>query len=109
MKLLIILAQKEDGEKLFQKLCEEKLRVIKSEGKEGALLNEVLILFVYAQEKDIKKVLSLTQKYCSKRTEYLPSESEFNLESPPLEMPPIPLKIGGASVFIIKPEKFQEF
>lgn len=109
MKLLIILGQKEDAEKLFQKLTEEKFSATKFEGRSGPLLRETILLLVPVEEKKLRKVFSLTKEVCSKRIEYLPSEIETLSEGQFLEMPPMPIKMGGATVFVLKIEDFKEF
>ncbi len=62
-------------------------------------------LLIGAQESDLTKILTALKENCRQRIEYI----SVPLESAPLPMPsPTPITVGGATVFCLEVEYFEE-
>jgi len=63
-------------------------------------------LLIAANEKKMPKIMSALKENCRQRIEYI----SIPLESAPLPMPsPTPITVGGATVFTLDIDYFEEF
>lgn len=109
MKLLIIITQKEDGENLVEALVEKKHRVTFFQGKGGFLKRDSLVILTGTKKEKIKEIFTLIKNHCKRRKEFIPSTLESVPEGQAVEMPPVPIVVGGAVVFVVPAEEFKEF
>jgi len=72
----------------------------------GAFLGRKNItLLIPVQESDVELVLSELKRNCRQRIEYV----SMPIEGQPLPIPsPIPITVGGATIFILEIDKYME-
>jgi uncharacterized protein YaaQ len=104
-KLLIAVVQAQDAEAAEEALLEKEIKVTRLPSTGGFLgrRNATLLIGVSAEQQKI--AMDVLKKICRERTEYI----AVPLESAPLPIPtPTPITIGGATVFILEVENFEE-
>ncbi len=109
MKLIFIITSPNLGEKLSQALIKEKLSCTKIESRGGFLNKKNITLLLAVKEEKINLVLSLAKKYCAGHTEYLDQktlEGEMGTQLP--ATPSIPIRSGGANIFIAPLDDWQQ-
>jgi len=109
MKLLIIISQKEDGEKLKEALVDKEIRFTTLKSSGGFLRAENATFLIGAQEAQIKEILKLVKKICGQRQEFLASSAPVAEPGGELPTPATEIQAGGAIVFILPVEDFQQY
>ena len=72
----------------------------------GFLGRKNATLFIAAEQNKVQPALSGLQRVCKQRTEYVAT----HIEGGSVHMPmPIPVTVGGATVFFITADHFEEF
>jgi uncharacterized protein YaaQ len=104
--LLVAVVQSQDAEVTEIKLGDEASSVTKLPSM-GAFLgrrNATLLIGVTGKIKD--KVLDILHENCRQRVEFI----AVPLESAPMPLPaPTPINVGGATIFSLDVEHFEEF
>ena len=103
--LLIAVVQSQDAENAEDALCKEKFSVTRFPSMGAFLGRKNATLMIGLPKSKRAKAIELLRKICRERVEYI----AVPLESAPLPMPnPTPITIGGATVFGINIEHFEE-
>jgi uncharacterized protein YaaQ len=105
MKLLIAVVQAQDAEAAEEALLEKEFKVTRLPSTGGFLgrRNVTLLIGISADLQEV--AMGVLKRICRERTEYI----AVPLESAPLPIPtPTPITIGGATVFVIDVEQFEE-
>ena len=103
--LMIAVVQAQDAEPAEDALLEEDFKVTRLPSTGGFLGRRNATLLIGLPSERIEAALNILRKICRERMEYI----AVPLESAPLPMPnPTPITIGGATVFILEIERFEE-
>jgi len=108
MKLVIIITHQENSKNLEETLVKKKFQFTKLKTTGGFLRKENATYLVGAEDKNTKAVLEVVKKTCKSYEEIL--ESPWIIDGQPGELV-IPesqtkIKVGGATVFVVKAEEF---
>ncbi len=103
--MLIAVIQAQDADNAEDLLCGEGFTVTRLPSV-GAFLGRKNVTLLIGLAKDQREiVISLLKKTCRQRVEYI----AVPLESAPLPMPtPTPITIGGATIFGVEIDSFEE-
>jgi uncharacterized protein YaaQ len=103
--LMIAVVQAQDAEGAEEAFLEADYKVTRLPSTGGFLGRRNATLLIGLPCDKIDDALGILRKICRERTEYI----AVPLESAPLPMPtPTPITIGGATVFIMEIERFEE-
>ena len=108
MRLFIIIVQREDSKKLEKVLIEEKYHLTRLESVGGYLKKKNSTFLVGVEEEKSNHILNLIKKTCQSKKEVIatPTLSTPGLGETIITNGTTKIKIGGATVFIMKIEKF---
>lgn len=103
--LMIAVVQAQDAETAEDEFLDQDFKVTRLSSTGGFLGRRNVTLLIGLSRERIEEALNILRKICRERTEYI----AVPLESAPLPMPtPTPITIGGATVFILEIERFEE-
>jgi len=104
-KLMTAVVQEQDEDLAMRALKELKVPVFRLASAGGFLGRRNATLLI-GLRGDAGEVVRALQKSCRQRVEYL----AVPLEGSPLPMPTaVPVTVGGATLFILPVERFEEF
>ncbi len=104
--LMTAIVQEQDVDVAERALATLKAPVIHLSSTGGFLGRRNATLLIGLPEGMEREAMAALQKSCRQRVEYLATP----LEGAPLPIPtPIPVTVGGATVFILPVERFEEF
>lgn len=105
-ELLIAVVQGQDADMATQVLEEAGFDAIHLRSVGGFLGRKNATLMIGVRQEDVQEVMELLNKTCRQRVAFI----AVPMENAPLPMPaPTPITIGGANVFSIEVEHFEEF
>ena len=105
-KLIAAVVQEQDEDLAMRALSELKVPVFHMATAGGFLGRRNATLLIGVRANNIEDVIRALQKSCRQRVEYL----AVPLEGSPLPMPTsVPVTVGGATVFTLPVERFEEF
>ncbi len=105
-KMLIAVIQAQDIEAAISALKAVDISVTRLPSVGGFLGRRNATLLIDLQANDLEKAQNALKESCRQRIEYL----AVPLESAPLPLPtPTPITVGGANIFSIDIEHFEEF
>jgi uncharacterized protein YaaQ len=103
--LLIAVVQSQDAENAEDALCKEDFSVTRFPSVGAFLGRKNATLMIGLPKIKRKRAIELLRSICRERVEYI----AVPLESAPLPMPnPTPITIGGATIFGMNIEHFEE-
>ncbi len=104
--LLIAVVQGQDADVAIQSLQDGGFGVTRLPSVGGFLGRKNATLMIGVEAKDAAKAIELLNETCRQRVAFI----AVPMESAPLPMPaPTPITIGGANVFSLEVEHFEEF
>ena len=104
--LLIAVIQGQDADMAIQSLEDEGFGVTRLPSVGGFLGRKNATLMIGAEAKDADRAVALLTNTCRQRVAFI----AVPMENAPLPMPaPTPITIGGANVFSLEVEHFEEF
>lgn len=105
-KMIIAVIQAQDIDAAFSALKAINIAATRLPSVGGFLGRRNATLLIDLNPADVQKVEEALKKSCQQRIEYL----AVPLESAPLPLPtPTPINVGGATIFDINIEHFEEF
>jgi uncharacterized protein YaaQ len=105
-KLIAAVVQEQDEDLAMRALNELKVPVFQMTSSGGFLGRRNATLLIGVRGNNVEDVIRALQKSCRQRVEYL----AVPLEGSPLPMPTsVPVTVGGATVFTLPVERFEEF
>ena len=103
--LLIVIVQAQDADIAISSLHQIGQKVTKLPSVGGFLRRRNTMLFVATKTAKRPEILNLLQETCRQRVEFI----AVPLESTPLPLPaPTPINVGGATVFTLDIEHYEE-
>jgi uncharacterized protein YaaQ len=104
--LMIAVVQGQDADMAIESLAEEGVSVTRLPSVGGFLGRKNATLMIDASSDEAQTVIDLLNKTCRQRVAFI----AVPMESAPLPMPaPTPITIGGANIFSIEVEQYEEF
>ena len=104
--LLIAVVQGQDSDMAIENLVEAGLPVTRLPSVGGFLGRKSATLMIGANPKDHDKAIEILDKTCRQRVAFI----AVPMENSPLPMPaPTPVTIGGANIFSLEVEHYEEF
>lgn len=109
MKLVVAIIQNQDSKRLSDQFVENGVRATKLSSTGGFLRAGNTTFIVGADDDRIDFVLNIIQENCSTREQKMvnPPSYDFTLESD-LSFP-IDVEVGGATVFVLPIDQFEQF
>jgi uncharacterized protein YaaQ len=105
-KMIIAVIQAQDIDAAFSALKTVSITATRLPSVGGFLGRRNATLLLQLNPDDVQKAEEALKKSCQQRIEYL----AVPLESAPLPLPtPTPINVGGATIFDINIEHFEEF
>lgn len=102
---LLVVLQAQDADNTVDALTEAKFRVTRLTSYGGFLGRRNATLIIALRDSRKELALSIIQKNCRQRTEYV----SVPMEASPLPIPtPTPVTIGGATVFTFALDYYEE-
>lgn len=104
MKLIIAIMSNDDSPAVSNALTKEQFSVTRLATTGGFLRAGNTTLLVGTEEEKIDQAIALIKEYSSRRTEYVPSVSSYDLGR--YASFPTEIQVGGATVFVVDVEQF---
>ena len=105
-ELLIAIVQGQDAEIAIDSLIEEGFGVTRLPSVGGFLGRRSATLMIGVQSDKASEAVDILNNTCRKRVAFI----AVPMENSPLPMPaPTPVTVGGASIFALEVEHFEEF
>ena len=105
MKMVIAIVQDDDAIDLVETLTEKKFGVTKLATTGGFLKSGNTTLMIGVEDDKVDEVIDTVKGICEKRKEVVVS-SPFSGSSEMYMQYPVPVEVGGATVFVIDVDKF---
>ncbi len=105
MKLIMAIINKDDGAEVQKELTKAGFSVTKLSTTGGFLMAGNITYLIGIDDNKVDNVLSIIEKFSSKRTEMLVSSS-IGTDIYPSE--PIDVTVGGATIFVLNVERFEK-
>ena len=108
MKLIFIIAHKENSKHLEESLLEKKYHFTKLETMGGFLQKKNVTYLMGVEDKNVDDLMEIIKKTCKTHEEVV-GQPIFTAGQPGDMLIPdgqTKIKVGGATVFVIKAEKF---
>lgn len=104
--LLIVVVQGQDSDMAIENLTEVGFKVTRLPSVGGFLGRKSATLMIGVNPGDHNKAIEILDKTCRQRVAFI----AVPMENSPLPMPaPTPVTIGGANVFTLEVEHYEEF
>ncbi len=108
MKMVFIVVQDDDVQKLLKELVKEDFRVTKLSSTGGFLRRGSTTVFLGIEDSELEKLKSVIAKNCKMRTEVMPSIPVIS-QGILSTSEPIEINVGGAVMFVINLEELVKF
>lgn len=104
-KLVIVITDDDEANTLIDKLVERGYPATKVSSTGGFLRKGSATILSGIEAQDVDLVLAIIRTECRARTEYVPAQATpFPDAALPRE--PLPVRVGGAIVFVLPVERF---
>ncbi len=108
-KLVIIIANRDIEKKVSKALLENKFRFTRVGSTGGYLRKKNFTLFVGINTEKVDKLIEIVKKVASEKGSFIGSDSGSNLSTeagmPNLPLGAAPIKVGGATIFVVPVEQ----
>ncbi len=109
MKLILAIVQDKDGGRLSNEFVDAGIRATKLSTTGGFLKAGNTTFIIGVEEERVDDVLDLIRKNCQSREQFMtpPVSLDVSMET---NMPyPVEVQVGGATVFVLPVDQFQQF
>ena len=104
--LLIAVVQGQDADIAIESLVDEGISVTRLPSTGGFLGRKSATLMIDVYQDQVKQAIEILDQNCRKRVAFI----AMPMENSPLPMPaPTPITVGGASIFTLKADHYEEF
>ncbi len=108
MKMVFIVVQDDDVQKLLKELVKEDFRVTKLSSTGGFLRRGSTTVFLGIEDSELEKLKSVIRSNCKMRTEVMPSIPVIS-QGILSTSEPIEINVGGAVMFVVNLEELVKF
>lgn len=104
--LLVAIVQGQDADIAIESLLDEGFRVTRLPSMGGFLGRKSATLMIGVSMEKVNQAIEILEKNCRKRVAFI----AMPMENSPLPMPaPTPITVGGASIFTLKVDHYEDF
>lgn len=104
--LLIAVVQGQDADIAIESLLDEGFGVTRLPSMGGFLGRKSATLMIGSSIENVSQAIKILEQNCRKRVAFI----AMPMENSPLPMPaPTPITVGGASIFTLKVDHYEEF
>ena len=104
--LLVAVVQGQDADIAIESLLDEGFGVTRLPSMGGFLGRKSATLMIGASLDKVNQAIEILEKNCRKRVAFI----AMPMENSPLPMPaPTPITVGGASIFTLKVDHYEDF
>ncbi|MFS8651892.1 MAG: cyclic-di-AMP receptor [Caldibacillus sp.] len=109
MKLILAVVQDQDSGRLLNALVENNFRATKLATTGGFLKSGNTTLIIGTEDYRVDKALKIIKENCQARDQLVSSVSPIG-GNPDSYIPyPVEVEVGGATVFVLPVERFEQF
>ncbi len=108
MKMVFLVVQDDDVQKLIKDLVKNDFRVTKLPSTGGFLKRGSTTVFLGIEDHDIARLKEIISKNCKMRTEVMPSIPVIS-QGILTTSEPIEINVGGAVMFVVNLEELAKF
>lgn len=105
--LVVVVVYGRQAEDLMQGLNRENIYFTKFESSEMVFQERIYCLMIGLNNARLSNLMGLVEHYCQPREEYVPVQLNLPANFPP--MPMIEARVGGALVYVVEIERFEQF
>ncbi|CAM3964897.1 cyclic-di-AMP receptor [Alicyclobacillus pomorum] len=109
VKMIIAVVQDKDSPRLAQNLVKEGIRATKMASTGGFLHAGNTTFMIGTTEDKVPQVLDLIQSSCRSREQVVTPMSPMGSQLESYVPYPVSVQVGGATVFVIDVEQFEQF
>ncbi|MBO1515102.1 cyclic-di-AMP receptor [Metabacillus bambusae] len=109
MKLVIVVVQDQDSNKLLNALMEHNFRVTKLSSSGGFLKSGNTTFMIGTEDIRVDKALQIIRDNCKSRDQLVAPVSPMGGNADSFIPYPVEVEVGGATVFVIPVEQFHQF
>lgn len=109
MKLIIAVVQDKDSNRLSNALMKADFRATKLASTGGFLKAGNTTFFIGTDNEKIEEVLEIIKKNCKAREQLVAPVSPMGGNADSYVPYPVEIQVGGAAVFVVPVEQFEQF
>ena len=109
MKLILAIVQDKDSNRLSEEFVENNIRATKLSTTGGFLKEGNTTFIVGIESERVSETLSLIETVCQAREQYMTSPISLDPTVDNYFSVPVPVQVGGATVFVLPVESFHQF
>ncbi|MFZ4454494.1 cyclic-di-AMP receptor [Salibacterium aidingense] len=109
MKLIVAVVQDKDSNRLSNALVEEDFRATKLASTGGFLRAGNTTFLIGVEDEQVQSVLEIIQDNCKTRDQLVAPVSPMGGNADSYVPYPVEVQVGGATVFIMQVEQFEQF
>lgn len=109
MKLIIVVVQDQDSNKLLNVLTDYNFRVTKLSSSGGFLKSGNTTFMIGTEDIRVEKALQIIKDNCKSRDQLVAPVSPMGGNADSFIPYPVEVEVGGATVFVLPVEQFHQF
>jgi uncharacterized protein YaaQ len=109
MKLVIAVVQDKDSNRLLTALMENNIRTTKLASTGGFLKAGNTTFMIGVEDYRVEKVLDIIKENCKSRDQLVAPVSPMGGNADSYVPYPVEVEVGGATVFVLPIEQFQQY
>lgn len=109
MKLVIVVVQDQDSNKLLNALMEYNFRVTKLSSSGGFLKSGNTTFMIGTEDLRVDKALQIIKDNCRAREQLVAPVSPMGGNADSFIPYPVEVEVGGATVFVLPVDQFHQF
>lgn len=109
MKLIIAIVQDKDSSRLSDAFNKANVRATKLSTTGGFLKEGNTTFMIGIEGERVEETLELIKEFCQSREQYMTSPVSLDVNMDSYFSVPVPVQVGGATVFILPIESFHQF
>ncbi|MDQ0233374.1 cyclic-di-AMP receptor [Metabacillus malikii] len=109
MKLIIVVVQDQDSNKLLNALMDHNFRVTKLSSTGGFLKSGNTTFMIGTEDIRVDKALQVIRDNCKSRDQLVAPVSPMGGNADSFIPYPVEVEVGGATVFVVPVDQFHQF
>ncbi|MBM7606591.1 hypothetical protein FS935_20730 [Metabacillus litoralis] len=109
MKLIIVVVQDQDSNKLLNALTDHNFRVTKLSSSGGFLKSGNTTFMIGTDDIRVDKALQIVKDNCKSRDQLVAPVSPMGGNADSFIPYPVEVEVGGATVFVLPVEQFHQY